>query len=782
MAQELVYTSLENGLLLGSRGFSTVAMTEGLAQSTRVLLESLSGYAHKFTGHDADYQRNPVAYSHLKDRSGNSIVSRISAYDFDYTGRTNHLAHHIVLDGAERLPPDGPAAFMSTESVLFREWRGPAKYLPPGRLDMRSFALPSTRSCQAVSWMATPVGAMGAAVLAQSFEESQKGSGVPTVYICFGLDDGAIRDEKLLSLICEALALLPENLRWKVAFSTYFTSLPVGMQCDWRCVLENDPGFARQRAKSIWIDLGTGKIHNTGHLDCTAKLHIAQSGIRPATAKRNEAQSTKKVTPEASRIGWKSNSSSTSPIPIRNSMRTFDADKKRREQESKTRRENIRFGLALVVVVVAFLLGLAFLLHKPKDTSTSSADTEGNSSSSGTNNTQLVGNALTEVEVSESPSTPVKDLNKGEVQPVKSASTPVENGSTEPSGQKEVSPKPKSVGTPALPPESPAVASDANKEIRLISEPGREVPEGQWDCVPYFVEKDNPSNESKPYNPKDGKRPPYADVLLFTKATSPVQYVYQNFSDLKWTELFFSSPTTKAPAAKPPKFRVEKNHGLFRALQADIIIKCIVSTEKMTKEIGTGSNKKAVEVVKVKSESRSLSTDELLEGWTWGTAEVEEFYESAIDIEAYVDYDFVPKNLILQLGTSSIMFKFTLEQKDIEYFRKAQVEEKGVKGGNIKTIENKSKVDPDIVAAVQKCLKSQTQPLTDEQVKEFLEYIVKNEKEVDKLIEEVEKAKEEHKTNSKKKLLAGLKITYTLSVDVSFPEKKPSETFKERYK
>ena len=42
-----------------------------------------------------------------------------------------------------------------------------------------------------------------------------------------------------LSLVAEALALLPLPLRWQVTFSTYFTKLPPEVECQWRFVLAN---------------------------------------------------------------------------------------------------------------------------------------------------------------------------------------------------------------------------------------------------------------------------------------------------------------------------------------------------------------------------------------------------------------------------------------------------------------------------------------------------------------------------------------------------------------
>src|SRR5262249_45643719 len=41
-----------------------------------------------------------------------------------------------------------------------------------------------------------------------------------------------------LTLIGEALALLPPDRRWEVTFSTYFCGLPPDVWCQWRCVLD----------------------------------------------------------------------------------------------------------------------------------------------------------------------------------------------------------------------------------------------------------------------------------------------------------------------------------------------------------------------------------------------------------------------------------------------------------------------------------------------------------------------------------------------------------------
>ena len=99
---ELVNTSLPNGLLPGTHGFATVAMTRGLADNLRRRLEDLSAYVHKTSAHDATYETlNPVAWSHLILPRGEHVLGRVAAAPFDYTGRTNRLARLVCLSAAE---------------------------------------------------------------------------------------------------------------------------------------------------------------------------------------------------------------------------------------------------------------------------------------------------------------------------------------------------------------------------------------------------------------------------------------------------------------------------------------------------------------------------------------------------------------------------------------------------------------------------------------------------------------------------------------------------------
>ena len=62
------------------------------------------------------------------------------------------------------------------------------------------------------------------------------------VFLVFAPEPGV--GDELLGLLGEAIALLPPAQRWQVTFNTYFTSLPPGATCLWRCCLAGSPAAA----------------------------------------------------------------------------------------------------------------------------------------------------------------------------------------------------------------------------------------------------------------------------------------------------------------------------------------------------------------------------------------------------------------------------------------------------------------------------------------------------------------------------------------------------------
>ena len=116
MNEELVFTSAPRGLQIGTSGFCTVASTPGMASNLARLLQSLSGYRHLHAPGSPSAHLNPVVDSHLKAKVGGKryyIVSRIADAGFDYSNRTNKIAHHIAL--SRNLPTTGPSGVLSNE-------------------------------------------------------------------------------------------------------------------------------------------------------------------------------------------------------------------------------------------------------------------------------------------------------------------------------------------------------------------------------------------------------------------------------------------------------------------------------------------------------------------------------------------------------------------------------------------------------------------------------------------------------------------------------------------
>ncbi len=234
MSLELVYTSAPRGLKPGSRGFCTVLCTRGMPSNLVELLESLSGYRHLFPIHDPRAGQNPVNYCHWIVKVGGKryhVLSRIANAGKDYSGRSNKLAHHVVLEPQE-CPPGGPAWVLKDPRFCRRSWTGEPRQVAQGPRPRTD--LPPQAPCR--TWEQVTGDAGWAGQLAQWTVQ-----GKLPVYIIvpLGVD--------VLDLVCEAMSLLPPTKRWEVSFSTYFTQVPAGISCLWRFVVEGSPEADKAR-------------------------------------------------------------------------------------------------------------------------------------------------------------------------------------------------------------------------------------------------------------------------------------------------------------------------------------------------------------------------------------------------------------------------------------------------------------------------------------------------------------------------------------------------------
>lgn len=245
MAHELIYTSVHKGLQPGTRGFCTVAHTQGMRSDTIRLLESISAYKSLYSGLDARATLNPPAVSHHHFTLGGlatSVLSRVAPAVADHTQRSNKIAHHVVLRRRERCDV-GPAWVCSQGGFFVESWAD-----EPQLLEMpKDIPDGDTGSLHAATWEAVAGDAGWAGTLAYAFLSRPK---VPSVLLFEpGMD--------MLALIREALALLSPEQRWEVTFNTYFTSLPAGASCAIRCCVADTDGL-REARKNMWslvIDL-----------------------------------------------------------------------------------------------------------------------------------------------------------------------------------------------------------------------------------------------------------------------------------------------------------------------------------------------------------------------------------------------------------------------------------------------------------------------------------------------------------------------------------------------
>lgn len=238
MSWELYYTSAKRGLRPHSSGFCTVARTDGMPAAVVERLESLSSYQPIYPGGSELADRNPVAWSHWRIPVGSrqrSVLSRVAFVASDYTGRPGKFAHHVLLEPGEQ-DPDGPPTMMMRGGIMEGLWAGEPRLLEP-----RSLAKGASAD--------TP-NASGDPGLSARLAEAYRGDPDRPVYIVY--EAGT----ELLPVIDEAIRSLPPALRWHVTFSTYFTELPAGLSCSWRCVALGTPAAAAARnANGLLIDL-----------------------------------------------------------------------------------------------------------------------------------------------------------------------------------------------------------------------------------------------------------------------------------------------------------------------------------------------------------------------------------------------------------------------------------------------------------------------------------------------------------------------------------------------
>lgn len=274
MAEELVYTSAQRGLRPGTRGFCTVAYTRDMSPQLVQLLEALSAYRDPFAVHDPRFRLSPIAFTHYQYTVSGAtlaLLSRVAPTMPDHTARSNKIAHHVVLRKRE-LPDGGPAWLAMQEGFFLEQWNEEPRYLDGAR------EIPSGDSTNtfAETWQEVMGDAGWAGVLA--YTVLRRATGHVTIVFEPGMPT--------LKLLAEAMALLEVERRWSITFSTYFTALPAGARCQWRCCLPDAECIreARRNPQALIIDL----TRPSPVSDSNALVLCAREGTPVARVPRSE--------------------------------------------------------------------------------------------------------------------------------------------------------------------------------------------------------------------------------------------------------------------------------------------------------------------------------------------------------------------------------------------------------------------------------------------------------------------------------------------------------------
>jgi hypothetical protein len=248
-----------------------VLATPGMSKTLVEQLESLSGYTHVYPAHIPEAKLNPVNFSHLILTTGGRqyhVLSRIGDAGLDYSQRSNKLAHHVALETNELVPP-GPAWVLSQRNFMESTFHGEPTIIQAGRKPPAG----DTPATVCSHWEQLTGDAGWAGVLAET--ALQKRAQQAVIVFRPGMD--------LLPLFVEALNLLPPHRRWEVSFSTYFTRLPSGLVCQWRCVLEGtaECKAAMRLPQALIIDL-CGPL---GKASAGPLTEAARTGKRPVWPK-----------------------------------------------------------------------------------------------------------------------------------------------------------------------------------------------------------------------------------------------------------------------------------------------------------------------------------------------------------------------------------------------------------------------------------------------------------------------------------------------------------------
>ena len=225
MAWQLIYTSAPRSLEAGRSGFGTVARHRALSPLLVSAIERTSQFS-RLPGVDTDR----VIFSHRVVTVAGSrfhVLSSIRDAGADYTGRTNHIAHHLIVDPREiaQLGASGPSpADVLLAMPWATSWTEHPRYLEAA--DEVALATLHARTT-GTAWQRITGDPNQAGLLATG--DASRGA-----YIIQppGFD--------LREVFAESLRLMPERL-WQISFTTSLQPSDESADFRWIGIEERSP-------------------------------------------------------------------------------------------------------------------------------------------------------------------------------------------------------------------------------------------------------------------------------------------------------------------------------------------------------------------------------------------------------------------------------------------------------------------------------------------------------------------------------------------------------------
>jgi hypothetical protein len=356
MALQLIYTSASAALKPGVTGFATVAQHRGIRASIVRSIEQRSGYLDS-AAHGG--KRPPVFAFRRIEAAGERayVLTRVVASGADYTGRNNHLAHHLVVSEAElenlQLSPADVMLQMKWED----RWDKEPQYFAEAE-EIKLSAMKPRLSLPARKWPSWPKGSSwDPACAALPFYSNTESKDARSFFAVNDVDDTG----RLLELYGESLLLKdPDRTRPALLWQTPFTTLEIqaedAKEFQWIGCVHGSPRHSELlKQKRTVIDLTAASLTPpTGEL--------AEIARNPARVARKAPDVAKKAEGAASSLELPAFAPPTADEPRkqrREKKRDYEKDMlahiEGADVEDKSLRERL---MPLVIGVAVIFLGL----------------------------------------------------------------------------------------------------------------------------------------------------------------------------------------------------------------------------------------------------------------------------------------------------------------------------------------------------------------------------------------------------------------------------------------